>query len=85
MSMSMFTCSHNAGIKCLLLHWQRIQDSLNVGSRQHKVIQMGTEVILPSLPPEIKIKFLFHLMEAEASLSYCHSVEYHCNKEINSF
>lgn len=63
MGTSMFMHSHNAEIKCLLLHWKHIQDSLNVGSRQHKVIQMGTEVVLSSLLPEIK--FLFHLMEAE--------------------
>lgn len=45
--------------------WKHIEDSLNVGSRQHKVIQTGTEVVLSSLLPEIKISFLFHLMEAE--------------------
>lgn len=74
MGMSMFMHSHNAEIKCLLLHWTHIQDSLNVGSRHHKAIQMGTEVDLFSPLPEIKIKFLFHLMEAEGQfivLSYC--------------
>lgn len=60
----MFMHSHNAEIKCLLLHWRHIQDSLNVDSRHHKLIQMGTEVVLSSLLPEIKTKFLFHLMEA---------------------
>lgn len=74
MGMSMFMHSHNAEIKCLQLHWKRIQCSLNVGSRHHKVIQMGTEVDLSSLFPEIKIKFLFHLMKAEGQfivLSFC--------------
>lgn len=46
-----------------------------MGSRPHKVIQMGIEVVLSSLLPEINIylfysiyirnKFLFHLMESE--------------------
>lgn len=62
MGMSMFMCSHNAEIKCLLLHWKHTQDSLNVGSRQHKVIQMGTEIVLSSLLPEIKRRPVYRIV-----------------------
>lgn len=49
-----------------------------MGSRQHKLIQMGTSVVISPLLPEIKIKFLFHLMEAEGQFividCYCYCI-----------
>lgn len=62
MGMSMFMRSHNAEIKCLLLHWKHIQDLLNVSSRQHKVLQMGTEIVLSSLLPEIKRRPVYRIV-----------------------